>query len=96
MPTRPRQPYRGYNIDFIAQYLYEKPGARSGEIRDALARSRGMESAPPGWLTDYFYRNRTRAGGTAYAGRLWERVDEGNPRRGWRLCLEGYARVRRP
>lgn len=93
MPKWPRLPYRGYNIDFIAQYLYEKPGARSGEIRDALARSRGMKAAPPGWLTDYFYRGRR---GTKYAGRLWERVYEDNPRCGWRLCLEGYSHVRRP
>ena len=87
------QPYHGYNIDFIAQHLYERPGSRSGEIRNALARSRGMDSAPPGWMTDYFYRNR---GAIAYADRLWERVDEGNPRRGWRLCLAGYAHVKRP
>ncbi len=93
-------PYRGYNVDFIAQYLYENPGARSGMIRDALAQSRGVDKSPPGWGTTYFtdpsrnifYRGRR----TGWAGRLWRRVDQSNPYRGWVLTLEGMGRVKNP
>ena len=94
-------PYRGYNVDFIAQYLYENPGARSGAVRDALAQSRGGDAAPPGWGTTYFtdpqknvfYR---AAGYKSWAGRLWRRVDQNDARKGWVLTLEGMGRVKRP
>ena len=93
-------PYRGYNIDFIAQYLYENPGARSGRIRDALAQSRGLEKSPAGWGTCYFTdpsRNIfCRGKKTGWAGRLWRRVDQLNARKGWVLTLEGYGRVKNP
>jgi len=94
-------PYRGYNVDFITQYLYENPGARSGQIRDALAQSRGGDKAPAGWGTTYFtdsrqnifYRGSNKFG---WAGRFWRRVDPGNARKGWVLTLEGMGRVPRP
>ena len=94
-------PYRGYNVDFIAQYLYENPGARSGMIRDALAQSRGADKAPPGWGTTYFTDPRKNifyrmAGHKSWAGRLWRRVDQSNPYKGWVLTLEGMGRVKRP
>jgi hypothetical protein len=87
-------PYYGYNVDFIAQYLYEHPGAGMTEVRRALALSRGMPKLPDGWMTDYFYHNRKYY--TSYAGVLWERVDPENRRRGWKLTLEGYGRVKNP
>ena len=86
-------PYQGYNVDFIAQYLYENPGSGMTKIRTALAKSRGMDRLPPGWHTDYFYSNRP---GTRWAGRLWRRVDDSQPRRGWGLTLRGYGRVKNP
>lgn len=94
-------PYRGYNVDFIAQYLYENPGARSGAIRNALAQSRGGDAAPPGWGTTYFTDPRKNmfyrmAGYKSWAGRLWRRVDQNDARKGWVLTLEGMARVKRP
>ena len=92
-------PYRGYNVDFIAQYLYENPGARSGMIRDALALSRGGDKAPPGWGTTYFTdprQNRFYRGHKSWAGRLWRRVDQSDARKGWVLTLEGMGRVKRP
>lgn len=94
-------PYRGYNVDFIAQYLYENPGARSGAIRNALAQSRGGDAAPPGWGTTYFTDPRKNvfyrmAGYKSWAGRLWRRVDQNDARKGWVLTLEGMGRVKRP
>ena len=92
-------PYRGYNIDFIAQYLYENPGARNGMIRNALAQSRGRDVAPPGWGSCYFTdktRNRFYRGSTSWAGKLWRRVDPLDVRKGWALTLEGYGRVKQP
>ena len=92
-------PYRGYNIDFIAQYLYENPGARNSEIRDALAQSRGGDKLPPGWGSCYFTdktRNRFYRNSTSWAGRLWRRLDPANARKGWVLTLEGYGRVKNP
>jgi len=92
-------PYRGYNVDFIAQYLYENPGARSGMIRDALAQSRGVDKSPPGWGTCYFTdktRNRFYRNSTTWAGKLWRRIDQGNARKGWVLTLEGMGRVKNP
>ena len=94
-------PYRGYNVDFIAQYLYENPGARSGAVRDALAQSRGGDAAPPGWGTTYFtdpWKNMfyRMAGYKSWAGRLWRRVDQNDARKGWVLTLEGMGRVKRP
>lgn len=94
-------PYRGYNVDFIAQYLYENPGARSGAVRNALAQSRGGDAAPPGWGTTYFTDPRKNmfyrmAGYKSWAGRLWRRVDQNDARKGWVLTLEGMGRVKRP
>ena len=85
-------PYQGYNVDFIAQYLYENPGSGMTKIRTALAKSRGMDHLPPGWHTDYFYSNPSKP----WAGRLWERVNDSQPRRGWVLTLQGYGRVKNP
>ena len=85
--------YYGYNVDFIAQYLYENPGTSSKAVKDALARTRGRSRVEHGWMSDYFYYHRP---GTQYAGRLWEHVDYSNPRRGWVLTLEGYGRVKNP
>ncbi len=94
-------PYRGYNVDFIAQYLYENPGARSGMIRDALAQSRGVDKSPPGWGTTYFTDPRKNffyraANYKGWVGRLWRRVDQDDARKGWVLTLEGMGRVKRP
>ena len=94
-------PYRGYNVDFIAQYLYENPGARSGAVRNALAQSRGGDAAPPGWGTTYFTDPRKNmfyraAGYKSWAGRLWRRVDQNDARKGWVLTLEGMGRVKQP
>ena len=94
-------PYRGYNVDFIAQYLYDNPGARSGRIRDALAQSRGGDKAPAGWGTTYFTDPRKNifyrmAGYKGWAGRLWRRVDQNDARKGWVLTLEGMGRVKSP
>ena len=50
--TRP-----GENLNFIAQYIWENPGCRHKEVREALCRARGVDPVlHRGQYTIYFSR----------------------------------------
>ena len=85
-------PYRGYNIEFIANYIFRSPGAKSGEIIEALAKSRGYEKRPStGWNCWYFSNSWVVSSPTA--GRLWRRIRREDGKNGWTLTIGGMGRV---
>ena len=90
----------GENISFIASYLFENPGARSGEIRKALCENNGVEWTTPtkmrGQYTSYFCTG--WIGGPWKwpknpTGRYWKRVFRPDGKSGYMLTLEGISKV---
>lgn len=72
---------QGANIEFLATYLFNNPGAGSGQARRALCAARGIDGlARPGYYACYFYTDRYN--------HLWTKRDGG-----WYLTQRGLARV---
>jgi hypothetical protein len=94
--TRQR-PKRGDNIRFLATYLFEHPGASSGECRKALCEENGIEwegsTQMRGQYTSYFTVGAQGAGwSNPPLGRYWTRIkkDRGT---GYMLTIEGMGWV---
>ena len=89
----------GKNISFIAHYLFDNPGAASGEIRRALCSHKGVEWTNPtemrGQYTTYFTTG--WIGGKAWpknpCGRYWTRIPRPDGKNGYMLTLEGITKV---
>ncbi len=90
------------NLNHIANYLFDNPGARYTDITKMLCAkkdkewSSGMycryftEPTSFGWYRTSNTRTRTGAGEMRYAHRLWAKTPCG----GWMLTLEGYGYVK--
>ena len=87
--------YRMNNLEFIATYVFKKPGARRMEIIRALMVYKWGEVPTDirvrGWGSVYFTDYRCWSG--CYGGRLWKRVDEKDRRSGYLLMEEGLRYV---
>ena len=90
------------NLNHIANYLFENPGARYTQITRHLCEKKNRTWGPgqycryftePGsfWGSRNNTKTKTGAGEMRYAHRLWEKTPCG----GWMLTLEGYRYVRR-
>jgi len=72
---------QGANIEFLATYLFNNPGAPAAEARRALCASRGIDGRERrGYYACYFYTDRF--------SHLWTNRDGG-----WYLTQQGLARV---
>jgi hypothetical protein len=81
-----RQPCKkGANLEFIANYMFSKPGVGSTEIRRALCRERDKPYSR-GMYTTYF--SRLPNWKKEFVGRYWSRCNTG-----WMLTLEGMGLV---
>ncbi len=88
------------NLQFIATYIYNHPGARYREVMDAFHTWRGhatgthLSNAHRSWgcqyFTDLICASRTRKG---YAGHYWRRVDPEDTNKGWVITCKGMALV---
>ena len=72
------------NVQFIAGYLFDNPGARYNEIIRALCAHKGKKYRP-GQYSSYMTTSRE---GPGIAGRYWRRAGGG-----WLLTLEGLTKV---
>ena len=89
----------GENISFIAKYLFDNPGARQGEIRQALCQQNGVEWTTPtemrGQYTTYFCSG--WIGGSSWprnpCGRYWTRMIRPDGKTGYMLTIEGISKV---
>ena len=87
------------NLQFIATYIYNNPGARYREIMDAFHGWRGrdtgthMEKSYREWGCQYFTRNISPYLGDGYGGHYWRRVDPNNSKKGWMITFKGLAIV---
>jgi len=91
------------NLNHIANYLFENPGARYTQITRHLCEKKSRAWGPGqycryftepcsfGWSRTDNTNARTTAGEMRYAHRLWEKTPCG----GWMLTLEGYGYVKR-
>jgi len=91
------------NLNHIANYLFENPGARYTDITQMLCAKKDItwtrghycryfaEPTSFGWYRKENTRKKTGAGEMRYAHRLWEKTPCG----GWMLTLEGYGYVKR-
>ena len=95
---RPLAAY-GSNIKFLAKYLFDNPGATSGECRKALCENNGVEWTTStdmrGQYTTYF--NSGYIGGSSWpnnpCGRYWKRFKREDGKSGYLLTLEGLCKV---
>ncbi len=96
---REKVPY-GSNIKFIARFLFENPGATSGECRKALCENNGVKwttsTAMRGQYTTYFCTG--WIGGASKwpknpCGRYWKRFKRNDGKTGYLLTLEGLCKV---
>ena len=90
------------NLNHIANYLFENPGARYTDITKMLCAKKGIpwtrghycryfaEPTSFWWSRKTMTRTKTGSGEMRYAHRLWSRVPGG----GWMLTLEGYGYVK--
>jgi len=76
---------KGANLEFIATYMFSKPGVGSTEIRRALCKERNKQYHR-GMYTEYF--SRLPRWKKDFAGRYWSRCSTG-----WILTLEGMGLV---
>ena len=76
------------NLNLIANYLFDHPGARMTDITRHLCDANG-KSWNRGYYTRYFSNYRYMSG-IAYADRLWCKTPDDS---GWMLTLEGYGYV---
>jgi hypothetical protein len=82
------------NLQFIATYINDNPGARSGEVLTALQEWRGVSGTKGrGWGQEYFAQSRGHRGAKNYAGRYWEEKDPANRYGGWVITPEGSSLV---
>ena len=91
------------NLNHIANYLFENPGARYTDATKMLCAVKGKEwhggmycryFTEPCSLRWYYKENtrtKTGAGEMRYAHRLWKKTPCG----GWMLTIEGYGYVKR-
>jgi hypothetical protein len=50
---------QGANVQFIATYLFNNPGAKGSQVRRALCQARGIDASKrPGYYACYFYTDR--------------------------------------
>lgn len=90
----------GENIQFLAKFLFNNPGATSGECRKALCINNGVEwtngTEMRGQYTTYFCagwiggRHRWPRNPT---GRYWRRVKRPDGKTGYLLTDEGLSKV---
>jgi hypothetical protein len=75
---------QGANIQFIATYLFNNPGAPGAEVRRELCKARGIDPgrAKRGTYTCYFYTGRFK--------HLWHSPMN---KEGFYLTQQGLARV---
>jgi hypothetical protein len=73
---------QGANIQFIATYLFNNPGAPGALVRQELCKALGIDPgfSKRGWYTCYFYTNRFT--------HLWTKRDGG-----FYLTQQGLARI---
>lgn len=76
------------NLNLIANYLFNNPGARYSEITKMLCR---IKAKPwhNGMFSRYFTRPNRFTRNIRYAERLWEKTPCG----GWMLTLKGMSYV---
>jgi hypothetical protein len=89
------------NLNHIATYLFENPGARYTDITKMLCAKKGIpwtrghycryfaEPTSIHWDRKGNTKTKTSAGEMRYAGYLWCRAPGG----GWMLTIEGYGHV---
>lgn len=77
--------YRGQNLETVATYLFENPGAKTRDVRHNLLQARGLDPAlvSSGFYTYIF------SGRYGHAGKLWVKRDGG-----WHLTSQGLAHLR--
>ena len=95
---RPLAAY-GSNIKFLAKYLFDNPGATSGECRKALCENNGVEWTTStdmrGQYTTYF--NSGYIGGSSWpnnpCGRYWKRFKREDGKSGYLITMEGLTKL---
>ena len=91
-------PY-GSNIEFIAKYLFDNPGARSIDCRKALCKNNGVFWSSPikmrGQYTSYFNSGRMINWFNNPCGRYWRRILRPDGKRGYLLTLEGLCKSKK-
>lgn len=78
------------NLNIIANYLFDNPGARYSDITRHVCDERGKQ-----WHRGHYIRyfsNPRYMMGREYAGRLWCKTPDDT---GWMLTIEGYGYVRK-
>jgi hypothetical protein len=78
---------RGANLQFIANYLHQNPGARVTHVLNALCRHNGKPEKR-GMYTRYFSSSWTIDKKDRYPGRYWQKIGKG-----WILTLGGMGLV---
>ena len=77
--------HKGQNLETVATYLYNNPGARTCDVRNDLLRARGLD--PKAVSRSFYSYIFTHSYG--HAGVLWTRRDNG-----WHLTSRGLAYIR--
>jgi hypothetical protein len=85
------------NVEFIATYIFNHPGARHGEIMSALRSWRGIDEYDVWgkrntWGRQYF--NRWGSDSNVYLDTHWRSIVPGKPRSGYILTPKGMSKVR--
>lgn len=90
------------NLNRIANYLFENPGARYTSVTKMLCATKGKgwhrgmycryftEPSSLRWTYKENTKTKTGAGEMRYAHRLWSKTPNG----GWMLTIEGYGYVK--
>lgn len=83
------------NVEFIATYIFNNPGARRGEIIRAMHDWRGV-SYHPKWSRGQWgqYFNRWATASNQYIDTHWTYVEPHKPRSGYVLTSLGLGWVR--
>jgi len=94
-----KSPYRGINIEFLAQYIFSNPGCTSTEARKALCDYRGKhwsnDRSMRGQYTSYF--NQGWIGHQWLknpCGRYWRRIIRPDGKTGHILTGEGMSKIK--
>ena len=86
------------NVEFIATYIFNHPGARHGEIMSALRYWRGIDEYDywgkrnSSWGSQYF--NRYGNASNVYLDTHWRLIVPGKPKSGYILTPKGMSKVR--
>ena len=83
------------NVEFIATYIFNNPGARRRDIIKAMHKWRSLRYCPTasrGQWGQYF--NRWARASNRYIDTHWTHVDPSNPRSGYILTPKGLGWVR--